>query len=94
MHSLRAIFESVDSVLLVDATNAFNRLNRQVALHNIQRLCPAISSVLSNTYRMPSQLFAENQVIYSEVKTTQGDPLAVAFSALATIPLSRRCKVP
>ena len=96
VHSLRAIFESADSegVLLVDATNAFNRLNRQVALHNIQRLCPAISTVLSNTYRTPAQLFAENQVIYSEEGTTQGDPLAMAFYALATIPLSRRCKVP
>ena len=42
VHAVRTAFESNDSetVLLVDATNALDSLNRQVALHNIGRLCP------------------------------------------------------
>ena len=37
IHALRQVFSAsdTDAVLLVDADNAFNRLNRAVALHNI-----------------------------------------------------------
>ncbi len=31
--------EETDAILLVDASNAFNSLNRQVLLHNIRYLC-------------------------------------------------------
>ena len=37
IHAMRRIFENPD-VLLVDATNAFNQINRQAALHNINVL--------------------------------------------------------
>ena len=43
--------EETDAVILVDATNAFNRLNRAVALHNIRILEPALTTILINTYR-------------------------------------------
>ena len=41
VHAIRQIFHSDDceAVLLVDATNAFNSLNRQAALRNILHLC-------------------------------------------------------
>ena len=44
IHAMRNIFDSdgCDGVILVDASNAFNRLNRQVALHNIQITAPKI----------------------------------------------------
>ena len=44
IHALRQVFASMetDAVLLVDADNAFNRLNRKVALHNIQYTCPTL----------------------------------------------------
>lgn len=45
-----------DAVLLVDADNAFNRLNRAVALHNIQYTCPPLATILTNIYRAPSRL--------------------------------------
>ena len=48
-----------EGVLLVDASNAFNSLNRQTALHNIQVLCPAIATILINTYRDSAQLFMD-----------------------------------
>ena len=38
------------------ASNAFNSVNRQAALHNISILCPALSMVLHNTYGAPSSL--------------------------------------
>ena len=36
IHAMRNIFEdeNTDAVILVDVSNAFNSLNRQVALHN------------------------------------------------------------
>ena len=37
IHSMRCMFEDdrTDAVILVDARNTFNSLNRQAALHNI-----------------------------------------------------------
>ena len=42
VHAMRAMFDDSDceAALLVDATNAFNCVNRQAALHNISILCP------------------------------------------------------
>ena len=53
LHIMRAIFydDSTEAVLLVDASNAFNSLNPQVSLHNIQTLCPPLAKILINTYR-------------------------------------------
>ena len=36
--------------VLVDATNAFNSLNRQTTLRNIQYLCPSFSTILINMH--------------------------------------------
>ena len=51
IHSMRSIFDDEKSkgFLLVDASNAFNSLNRAVALQNIQYTCPAFSTILINT---------------------------------------------
>ena len=69
-------------------------LNRNVALHNIRFECPAISTILINTYREPSELFIDGEVIYSQEGTTQGDPLAMPMYAMATIPLIKRLPKP
>ena len=46
IHSVRELFvyDDCDVVLFVDASNAFNSLNRIVALHKIRQLCPPICS--------------------------------------------------
>ena len=92
VHAVRSVFEldGNEALLLADASNAFNSLNRQVALHNIQRICPSLSTILTSTYRVPTELFVDGDTILSQEGTTQGDPLAMPMYALATIPLIQK----
>ena len=82
--------EDTEAMILVDASNAFNCLNRQVTLSNCEMVCPALSHILINTYHNNSQLFVDGQCILSKEGTTQGDPLAMAMYAIETQPLVRR----
>ena len=86
---MRSAYERNDihGVIFADASNAFNRLNREVCLRNVQRLCPEFAPALINTYRSPAQLFVDSEVILSGEGTTQGDPLAMPMYALGTLPL-------
>ena len=86
---MKHVLESpdTDAIILVDATNVFNTLNREVALRNIHQLCPSIAKVLINTYREDAQLYIDGETIASREGTTQGDPLAMAMYGLAVIPL-------
>ena len=85
---MRAIYcdDSTQAVLLVDASNAFNCLNWQVSLHNIQTLCPPLNRILINTYRKDVPLFIDGRHIFSSERTTQGDPLAMAMYSISVIP--------
>ena len=76
------------AALFVDATNAFNNLNRSVTLRNLPVVCPALAPVLINTYRQPWSLDVAVKCLLSREGTTQGDPLAMAMHALGTIPLT------
>ena len=69
-------------------------LNRQAALHNIQKLCPAIATILINTYRDSTQLFVDGCTLFSQEGTTQGDHLAMPMYAIATLPLTHRLNDP
>ena len=53
VHAMRESFskEDTEAIFMVDATNAFNSLNRQAALHNIRHLFPSIATMVINTYR-------------------------------------------
>ena len=92
VHAMREAFlkEGTEAVLLVDASNAFNSLNREAALHNIRHICPTLSTILINVYREATDLFVDGIVLASEEGTTQGDPLAIPMYALAMIPLITR----
>ena len=59
IHAMSQMFveEGTDGILLIDASNAFNQMNRSVALHNIQIPCKEMSLYIINTYRSPSRLF-------------------------------------
>ena len=89
IHALRCIYDlpTSEAILLVDASNAFNNLNRKVALLNIQHSCPSLATVLINTYRQDPEFYIEGETILSMEGTTQGDPLAMAMFALAMVPL-------
>ena len=86
---MRSIYEylETEAILLLDASNAFDSLNRQVASRNISLLFLSIHPILVNTYRKPSDLIVGGTLLLSQEGTTQGDPLAMAMYALATIPL-------
>ena len=63
VHALSAIYEegSTDGVLLVDASsNAFNCLNRKAALANINDLCPALGTELTNIVQNRNYLLMVN----------------------------------
>ena len=84
-HAMRCIFDTddTDAVLLIDASNAFNSLNRAAALHNISVLCPSISTYAINTYRRHARLFVMGgKELVSAEETTKGDPLAMSLYAV------------
>jgi len=91
VHAMRSIFSdsATEAVLLVDASNAFNCLNRKVALHNMRSLCPPLATILINTYRRDVSLFIDNRQLLSSEGTTQGDPLAMAMYSISVTPLIR-----
>lgn len=96
IHALRRLFEndSTAGVLLVDASNAFNSLNRENALRSIQSMCPQLAPILVNTYRDDIPLFIDGEMFLSQEGTTQGDPLAMAMYALAVTPLIAKLQIP
>ena len=79
-----------EAVLLVDASNAFNSLNRQAALLNIRHLCPPLATAIINTYRQAADHYVDGTTFHSQEGTTQGDPFAMAMYAIAMLPLIHR----
>ena len=85
IHTLRDQYSN--TVLLIDAENAFNSLNRKLALKNIKNTCPSLLTAIKNSYSNSSKLFVNKKTIDSQEGTTQGDPLAMAMYGIAKIPL-------
>ena len=72
----------------MDASNAFNALNRAAALHNVRISCPTIATYAINTYRLPARLFIlGGKELTSAEGTMQGDPLAMSLYAISVQPL-------
>ena len=95
VHAMRTLFqdELTDAALLVNASNAFNCLNQQVALRNFQCICPTLAIVATNLYREESKLFIDGEILLSQEGVTQGDPLAMAIYAVGIMPLIWRLQV-
>ncbi len=90
IHSMRKAFESegAEAVILVDAANAFNNINRKALLHNVQIMCPVFSNYVVHCYRVPARLFVIGGIeLCSNEGTTQGDPIDMAVYAMGITPL-------
>ena len=90
IHVMHQIWDkkNTEEMLLIDANNAFNSLNRKVALHNILILCPRPAITIINTYRRPSRLFvAGGRELQSQEGATQGDPLPIPFYTVSVAAL-------
>ena len=76
-------------MLVMDAENAFNSINRTALLWNIRILWPRVSRFVFNTYRGWSPLIIKGHDVglYSSEGVIQGDPLSMFLYALATLPL-------
>ena len=83
LHTVTDIFETdeYEAMLFVYALKVFNSINCQ----NIQVIFPFLAPMIINTYRMSSCLFIDAESIMSREGVTQGNPLAMAFYAIATI---------
>ena len=80
--------ENTEAVLLIDAENAFNSINRKVMLYNMKSLCPLISTYISNCYAAPARLFIfGGGEILSKEGTTEGDPTSMGAYALGILPM-------
>ena len=81
IHTLRKQYEKTDSdaILLIDAENAFNSLNRNRALKNI-----AMHALRYYHTQIHPNFSKRKKVTLSREGSTQGDPLAMAMYGLAT----------
>ena len=88
IHTISVLFKEHEGegwgVLMIDATNGFNCINRQAAL---RILWPSCSLFLFNTYRAPLVIKDSKELLYSKEGVTQGDPLSMFVYAVATIPM-------
>ena len=90
IHAVYEMFnkESTEAVLMVDASNALNAINREAFLHNTKILCPSISTYVNSCYSSPTDLYIQGgRSIKSEQGTTQGAPTAMAIYTLGITPL-------
>ena len=76
-------------VLLVDASNAFNTINRVALLWNARILWTRCSRFLFNTYQGWAALVirGSDKFLFSREGVTQGDPLSMFMYAIGTLPL-------
>ena len=72
VHLMHFIFkeENTVAVLLIDASNTFNMMNKMVFLHNIAMVCPTISTYVFNCYARQSRLFVFGEYGISSVEGT------------------------
>ncbi|XP_063534955.1 uncharacterized protein LOC134744937 [Cydia strobilella] len=89
VHALRTclINDQCEVLLKIDVKNAFNSLNRDALLAEVNNHAPELYNYLLNCYANPSKLLYKNHEISSEVGCQQGDPLGPAIFSLAINPV-------
>ena len=89
VHTVRRALEEDPSLLLLQADfiNAFNLVDRGVALEEVARHFPEILAWVKTCYKKPSHLLFGVTSILSQLGVHQGDPLAALIFALVLHPL-------
>ena len=97
-HAVHDLFErntnSDWGLLTIDASNAFNSLNRVALLWNARILWPTAARFIFNTYQGWSTLVLRGSTenLASMEGVTQGDPISMFLYAVGSVPLIRRLK--
>ena len=100
VHAMKSLFEEhcTDGwgLLLGDADNAFNRINRPAMLWNVRVFWSRCSIFLFNSYRGYALLIIKgsNEFILSKEGITQGDSLGMKAYGIGQLPLTRKLKNP
>ena len=90
VHAVLDMFNDADAegVIQIDASNAFNSINRKLLLHNAKIICPQMATYIYNSYCAPARLFiVGGEEITSSEGTTQGDPIAMQAYGIGLTPL-------
>ena len=74
--------DDTEAVLMVDASNAFNSINREAFLYNTKVLCPALATFISNLFNTKWSICLIGKRLKSLERMTQGDPATMAIYAL------------
>ena len=96
LHAIKEIYEDEENhgLIQVDASNAFNLLNRKNLIKNIQILCPEIATFTHNCYANAARLFVTGGYeILSQEGVTQGCALSMPIYALGLLPLMNTIKM-
>ena len=95
IHAINSLFSTNNNLdsgwgaLMVDASNAFNLLNRTAMLLHACVPWPHYARYLFNTYQGWSMLIVRgtSECLFSKEGVTQGDPLSMFMHAIGTLPL-------
>ena len=79
-------------ILLVDFSNAFNSVSRQVLFEEVRSQIPSLSAWMECSYGSQPILLLNNQSILSCCGVQQGDPLGPLGFSLALHPIVRKIK--
>ena len=78
--------------ILVDFSNAFNSVSRQVLFEEVRSQIPSLSAWMECSYGSQPILLLNNQSILSCCGVQQGDPLGPLGFSLALHPIVRKIK--
>eukprot|EP00957_Ditylum_brightwellii_P052619 3989654-Ditylum_brightwellii.AAC.1 len=99
IHAMGLLWEDLGEeegwdILLVDAQNAFNKLNRKAMLWHVCHYWPLGCRYGFNIYRhwKVSVLRGAEEVVYSKEGVTQGDPTSMFLYALGVLPIILQLK--
>ena len=59
IYAMHTVYEEqlAEAVLLVNSSNAFSSVNRNIFLHNVEIICPSIIQYVNNSYPFNNRLF-------------------------------------